>query len=75
MLAPEEFEGCLIDWVKSFQIDIEKKIVAFDGKTSRRSFNGAERAMHLISAFASEVVIVLGQLKVDGKSNEITAMR
>ncbi len=74
VLAAEKFEGCFIDWVKSFQIDVEKKIVAFDGKTSRRSFDGAERAMHLISAFASEVGIVLGQLKVDGKSNEMTAL-
>lgn len=74
VLAPEKFENCFMDWVKSFQMDLSEKIVAIDGKTSRRSFDGAERAMHLISAFVSEMGIVLGQLKVDGKSNEITAL-
>lgn len=74
VLDPEKFESCFVAWVKSFQIDLSEKVVAFDGKTSRRSFDEAERAMHLISAFASEMGLVLGQLKVDGKSNEITAI-
>ena len=74
VLDPEKFESCFMDWVKSFQIDLSEKIVAIDGKSSRRTFDGAERAMHLISAFASEMGIVLGQMKVDGKSNEITAL-
>ena len=74
ILHPEKFEGCFIEWVKSFQLQLDEKIVAIDGKTSRRSFDGVERAMHMISAFASESGIVLGQLKVDGKTNEITAI-
>ena len=74
MLDPEKFEGCFIAWVKSFQLKLNEKIVAIDGKTSRRSFDGEEKAMHMISAFASESGIVLGQLKVDGKTNEITAI-
>jgi hypothetical protein len=53
---------------------LEKKIVAFDGKTSRRSFDGDSRPMHLVSAFAREIGIVLGQLKTEEKSNEITAI-
>jgi predicted transposase YbfD/YdcC len=73
-LDPEKFEACFIQWVRSFQINLEEKIVAIDGKTSRRSFDGGDGAMHMISAFASEIGIVLGQLKVDGKSNEITAI-
>ena len=73
-LDPEKFEACFIKWVKSFQIKLAEKIVAIDGKTSRRSFDGENNAMHMISAFASEIGIVLGQLKVDGKSNEITAI-
>ena len=73
-LAPEKFEACFIQWVKSFQLNLEKRIIALDGKTSRRSFDGDDNAMHIISAFASEIGIVLGQLKVDGKSNEITAI-
>lgn len=73
-LVPETFERCFLDWVKSFQCQLSKKIVAIDGKTSRHSFDGDVPAMHMISAFASELGIVLGQLKVDGKSNEITAI-
>ena len=73
-LAPEKFEGCFLDWIKSFQLKLDKKIVAIDGKESRHSFDGEQHAMHMISAFASELGIVLGQLKVDGKSNEITAI-
>jgi predicted transposase YbfD/YdcC len=73
-LDPEKFEACFVQWVKSFQLNLQEKIIAVDGKTSRRSFDGENRAMHMISAFASEIGIVLGQLKVDGKSNEITAI-
>lgn len=73
-LAPEKFEGCFLEWIKSFQLKLASKIVAIDGKESRHSFDGEQHAMHMISAFASELGIVLGQLKVDGKSNEITAI-
>lgn len=73
-LDPEIFEACFIKWVKSFQLDLSKKIVAVDGKTSRRSFDGDGRPMHLVSAFASELGVVLGQLKTEEKSNEITAI-
>jgi predicted transposase YbfD/YdcC len=48
--------------------------VAIDGKTSRRSFDGDNRPMHLISTFISELGITLGQLKTADKSNEITAI-
>lgn len=74
VLDPEVFESCFIKWVKSFQLDLVKKIVAVDGKTSRRSFDGDGRPMHLVSAFASELGLVLGQLKTEEKSNEITAI-
>jgi predicted transposase YbfD/YdcC len=74
VLDPEVFEGCFIKWIKSFQLELAEKIVAIDGKTSRRSFDGEGRPMHLVSAFASELGIVLGQLKTEEKSNEITAI-
>lgn len=73
-LNPKKFEECFLEWVKSFQLSLEEKVVAIDGKTSRRSFDGQNKAMHMVSAFSSELGIVLGQLKVDGKSNEITAI-
>lgn len=74
VLDPEVFESCFIKWVKSFQLDLANKIVAVDGKTSRRSFDGENRALHLVSAFVSELGITLGQLKTADKSNEITAI-
>jgi predicted transposase YbfD/YdcC len=73
-LDPEIFEACFVRWVKSFQIDLMDKIVAVDGKTSRRSFDGEPKAMHLVSAFVSGLGITLGQLKTADKSNEITAL-
>lgn len=73
-LDPEAFEACFIEWVQSFQLDLAEKIIAVDGKTSRRSFDGANRPMHLVSAFVSELGIVLGQIKTAEKSNEITAI-
>ena len=73
-LNPEKFENCFVKWVKSFQIDLESKVVAIDGKTSRRSFDENCKPMHMLSAFVSEIGVVLGQLKVSEKSNEITAI-
>lgn len=73
-LDPARFESCFQDWINSFQLDLAHQVIAIDGKTSRRSAEGEDRAFHMISAFASEMGLVLGQLKVDGKSNEITAI-
>lgn len=66
-LDPNKFECCFIEWVKSFQLNMESKIIALDGKTSRRSFDGENKPLHLLSAFASELGISLGQMKVDDK--------
>jgi predicted transposase YbfD/YdcC len=74
VLDPDAFESCFIKWVKSFQMDLTSKIIAVDGKTSRRSFDGDISPMHLVSAFASEQGITLGQVKTADKSNEITAI-
>jgi len=74
ILDPGKFEACFIEWVKSFQIDLESKVVAIDGKTLRRSFDGDSKPLHLLNAFVSEIGVVLGQLKVADKSNEITAI-
>ena len=73
-LDPEKFEACFINWVKSFQMNLESKVIAIDGKTSRGSFDGDNRPLHLLNAFVSELGLSLGQLKVSDKSNEITAI-
>ncbi len=55
-------------------MELSDKVIAIDGKTSRRSFDGDNKPMHLVSAFASELGITLWQLKTAEKSNEITAI-
>lgn len=68
------FEECFIKWVKSFQLNFENSVIAIDGKTSRHSFDCDNNSMHMVSAFASEFGIVMGQYKTCDKSNEITAI-
>lgn len=74
-LDPQCFKSCFINWVQSLQTQLSG-VVATDGKTLRKSFDKAssKSAIHMVSAFASETNLVLGQQKVDEKSNEITAI-
>lgn len=74
-LKPESFKTCFVSWVKSLQI-LDKDVIAIDGKCVRRSFDKANEksAIHMVSAFAAKSRLVLGQQKVDDKSNEITAI-
>lgn len=74
-LPPEEFSACFIAWVKSL-CNLYGDIVNIDGKALRRSFDTAEgKAMiYMVSAWANENNLVLGQVKVSEKSNEITAI-
>ena len=75
-LDPKELHACFLRWIESF-LTREGQHVAIDGKTLRRSFDapGGERALHLVSAFAADGVgLVLGQVAVEEKSNEITAI-
>ena len=55
---------------------VAKEVVAIDGKTLRHSYDngGDKKAIHMVSAWATELILVLGQVKVDDKSNEITAI-
>lgn len=76
-LDPEKFKACFLSWVKSLEEHFGKsKNISIDGKTLRHSFDtGKERnPIHMVSAFASDLEIVLGQQKADTKSNEITAI-
>lgn len=74
-LDSEAFKSCFIEWVKSFQEQI-KGVIAMDGKRLRASHDKrkGQSAIHMVSAFAHEARLVLGQQKVDDKSNEITAI-
>ena len=74
-LDAEAFQRCFVSWV-SATTGIPADVIAIDGKTSRRSYTkkGASDAIHIVSAFAAQQRLVLGQVKVDEKSNEIIAI-
>jgi predicted transposase YbfD/YdcC len=76
MLDPAALLVCLHNWLNDLREKLGGKHVAIDGKTLRRSHDGEVRpnALHLVSAWATEARLFLGQLAVDQKSNEITAI-
>src|SRR5262245_48100709 len=73
---PDELPQCFVHGTEALCESLDGDIVAIDGKTLRRSFEHAasQGAIHMGSAWANAHRLVLGQLKVDDKSNEITAM-
>ena len=75
-IKPAEFEKCLLSWITALHEITDGQIVAIDGKTLRRSFDAArsKSAIHMVSAWATANHISLGQVVVDEKSNEITAI-
>jgi predicted transposase YbfD/YdcC len=76
LIDPDAFEACFSRWAQSLVGESEREVVAVDGKTLRRSASRRHDhgPLHLVSAWASEQGLVLGQREVDGKSNEITAI-
>src|SRR6266567_2495213 len=74
-IDPKQFEECFLNWVRSLNEKIAG-VVALDGKTLRRSHDAAngKKALHMVSAWAAENRLVLAQVAVDEKSNEITAI-
>ncbi|PSW23121.1 ISAs1 family transposase [Photobacterium phosphoreum] len=75
-IEPKPFQECFINWMSSVHTLTEGQVVAIDGKTLRGSYNREDRSstIHMISAYASSNKLVLGQLKTEQKSNEITAI-
>lgn len=71
-----EFEMCLLSWITSLHEITSGQVIAIDGKTLRRSYDAAssKSAIHMVSAWATMNHISLGQVVVDAKSNEITAI-
>ncbi len=72
----EEFSRCFSNWVAALSTLTNGEIIAIDGKCVRRSLDKAsnKKAIHMVSAWAHQNRLVLGQVKVDEKSNEITAI-
>jgi predicted transposase YbfD/YdcC len=75
-LNSEAFSQCFVAWVTALRQTLGEQIVAIDGKTLRHSFDRARQkaAVHMVSAWAAANHLVLGQVQVDAKSNEITAI-
>ncbi len=74
-LDAEKFQRCFVAWVVALT-GLPAEVIAIDGKTLRRSHQkkGAKAAIHMVSAFAVRQRMVLGQVKVADKSNEIVAI-
>jgi predicted transposase YbfD/YdcC len=78
-LDPQALSQCFARWVAELAKrlgGVAGKVIAVDGKTLRRSFDRAasKAPIHLVSAFATEVRLELGQVATEEKSNEITAI-
>jgi len=79
VLQPEAFQRCFQDWIANAIVTEDAgpaRLVAIDGKTLRRSHDAARGLgpLHIVSAWASEQGIALGQVATEEKSNEITAI-
>jgi len=75
-IRPEEFERCLVEWIRLVHEITDGQIIAIDGKTLRGSFDKAtgKNALHMVGAWATGNRLALGQVVTDEKSNEITAI-
>lgn len=81
-LKPAAFQACFVAWLKALRAKaaaaggVERPILAVDGKTARRSHDRGKElgALHMVSVWASEFGLSLGQVACDDKSNEITAI-
>jgi len=73
-LDPKAFLDCFLRWTQSLRQAVGQEIVALDGKALRRALNGDGSVKYVVSAWAEDNGLVLGQLKVTAKSNEITAL-
>ena len=75
-LDPDEFQNAFLGWIEALHEATERQVIAIDGKTLRRSFDRAKgkSALHLVHAWATANHLLLGQVAVDEKSNEITAI-
>ncbi len=75
-LNPEEFAASFSSWINLIVEKLGAEVIAIDGKTLKQSYdrNSFQKALHIVTAWANNNKLVLGQKKVDSKSNEITAI-
>lgn len=73
-IDPHAFLDCFVCWVQGICPELADQTVAIDGKALRHALNEGDSIPYIVSAWASEAGLVLGQVKVKDKSNEITAV-
>jgi predicted transposase YbfD/YdcC len=75
-INPKQFQKSFLNWMADCHEATRGDVIAIDGKTVRRSFDKSKKqgAIHMVSAFSTANKVVLGQLKTEAKSNEITAI-
>lgn len=75
-LDPKQFQTCFLNWMNAVAEVLPTQVIALDGKTVRGSRDEprGKAAIHMVSAWAASNRLVLAQVKVDAKSNEITAI-
>ncbi len=73
-IDPHYFLDCFVKWVQGICLTLKDETVAIDGKALRRALHEGESIPYIVNAWASENGLVLGQVKVQDKSNEITAI-
>jgi predicted transposase YbfD/YdcC len=74
IIKPKELEGRFIAWMKAVAKTTKGECVGIDGKTIRGSRDESDHVIHMVSAWAHKNQMVLGQVRTDEKSNEITAI-
>lgn len=74
LIKPATFIDCLVRWTQALREGVSGEVVAIDGKSLRRTGKTKDTIVHLVSAWAATNRLVLAQVKVDEKSNEITAV-
>lgn len=75
-LESDRFVDCFVDWAQAAHVATAGRVIGIDGKTARATLDRAKNKspLHVVSAWATENRLVLGQQAVDSKSNEITAI-
>ena len=73
-IDPDCFMDCFVRWVQGICPALQGEVVAIDGKALRRALDDGDSIPYIVSAWASQNGLALGQVKVDDKSNEITAI-
>ncbi len=75
-MDPNALHQCFVEWMKETETLTDSQVIAIDGKTLRRSYDPSDRksTFHMVSAFATQNGVVMGQVKTDAKSNEITTI-